>query len=80
MKPTGIVRKLDELGRLCIPKEIRKVFGWNDGDSMEIYVEGNSIIIKKYQPGCIFCGSMDNVVKFNGKRICKECLNGIKNI
>ena len=74
MKSTGIVRKVDELGRIVLPSELRKVLNINIKDPLEIYVSGDSIILKKYIPACIFCDSADNVKKFKGKNICKDCL------
>ena len=74
MKSTGIVRKVDELGRIVLPSELRKVLNINIKDALEIYVSGDSIILKKYIPACIFCDSADNVKKFKGKNICKDCL------
>lgn len=73
MKSTGIVKKIDELGRLVLPSETRKVMGMNSGDSVEIFVDGNRIILKRYEPGCIFCGEADDVVVYMEKRICREC-------
>jgi transcriptional pleiotropic regulator of transition state genes len=73
MKATGIVRKVDELGRVVIPKETRKVNGWNEFTPLEIYTEGDSIIMRKYQPACIFCDSTEEVTEFMGKKICSNC-------
>lgn len=74
MKSTGIVRKVDELGRVVIPIELRRTLGINEKDSLEIYVDGEKIILKKYEPACIFCGSADEVTNYRGKNICHECL------
>ncbi len=78
MKSTGIVRKVDELGRIVLPKELRKMFDIDHKDPIEIYVDGDSIILKKYEPACIFCESATDVVNFMDKRICKECISKIK--
>lgn len=75
MKSTGIVRKVDELGRIVLPMELRKCMDINIKDPLEIYTEGEYILVKKYQPACIFCNEASDVVTFNGKNICKECLN-----
>ncbi len=80
MKATGIVRQLDQLGRIVIPKELRTTFDLNEKDSIEIFVEGNDIILRKYQPACIFCNDATDVIQFNGKNICKKCLKKIKDI
>ena len=80
MKTTGIVRKVDELGRIVIPKEMRDKMGINCGDPIEIYVEGDKIILAKYEDCCSICGSLGELKSFKGKNICKNCLNELKNI
>lgn len=79
MKSTGIIRKIDELGRFVIPMEMRNKLDISNNDSLEIYVEGTSIILRKYQPDCVFCGSSKNVVEYKGKNVCEKCLNEMKN-
>ncbi len=74
MKSTGIVRKVDELGRIVLPIELRRNLGIEEKDALEIYVEGASVILRKYQPSCIFCDNADDVVNFKGKNICRSCL------
>ena len=78
MKSTGIVRKVDELGRIVLPIEIRKIMDINIKDPVEIFTDEDKIILKKYQPSCVFCGNADNVVYFNNKRICADCREKIK--
>ena len=78
MKSTGIVRKVDELGRIVLPSELRKSLGIEIKDSLEIYVSGDSIILKKYLPACIFCGEANEVTVFKGKYICSKCLKQLK--
>ena len=78
MKSTGIVRKVDELGRIVLPIEIRKIMDINIKDPVEIFTDDDKIILKKYQPSCVFCGNADNVVYFNNTRICADCLEKIK--
>ena len=73
MKSTGIVRKMDELGRIVLPMELRKTFNISYKDSLEIYTEGDTIILKKYEPCCIFCGDSSNITNFKGKNICGNC-------
>ena len=80
MKSTGIVRKIDELGRIVLPIELRKTLGIANHDSLEIYVEQDSIILRKYEPSCIFCGSNKGIAIFKGRSICKDCLEGISSI
>ncbi|AUM88319.1 AbrB/MazE/SpoVT family DNA-binding domain-containing protein [Clostridium botulinum] len=75
MKNTGIVRKIDSLGRIVLPKELRKALNIKDNETpLEIYTEGEEIILKKYEPACIFCGEAKEVINFKGKNICKICL------
>ena len=74
MKSTGIVRKVDELGRVVLPKELRNTLHIAQKDPLEIYVEGDTIILKKYEPACIFCGSASNVINFKDKKVCTECI------
>lgn len=78
MKSTGIVRKIDELGRIVLPMELRKVLNLNVKDSIEIYVEGDNIILKKYEPCCIFCGESTNISDFKGKNVCENCKKELK--
>ena len=73
MKSPRILRKVDELGRVLIPIELRRNLGIDERDSLEIFVENEKIILKKYEPACVFCGSADDVQNFRGKRVCKEC-------
>lgn len=78
MKSTGMVRKIDELGRIVLPIEIRKAMDISNHDALEIYVEEGAIILKKYEPACIFCGSANDVTLFRGKLVCAECCEGIR--
>ena len=78
MKSTGIIRNIDELGRLVVPKELRNKLGIAKNDPVEIYVEGEKIIIMKYLPVCHFCGSTDNISSFKTKKICASCIREIK--
>lgn len=77
MKSTGIVRKVDELGRIVLPIELRRTLDIEERDSLEIYVDGPTIVLKKYQPSCVFCGNAENVVAFKGKMICRDCLGSM---
>ena len=74
MKSTGIVRKVDELGRVVLPIELRRTLDIEVKDSLEIYVDGSQIILKKYEPACIFCGNALDIPNAKGKNICKSCL------
>jgi transcriptional pleiotropic regulator of transition state genes len=75
MKATGIVRKVDELGRVVIPIELRRTYKINIGDPLEIYVDSDKILLKKFVPTCMFCGGVnDTLITFNEKVICKTCV------
>jgi len=76
MKSTGIVRKVDELGRVVIPIELRRTLAIAEKDPLEIYVDNDRIILRKYEPSCacVFCGNADEVTVFKNKNICQECL------
>lgn len=74
MKSTGMVRKVDELGRVVLPIELRKTFNIVEKDALEIYTEGNTIILRKYEPACIFCGDARDVIVFKGRNVCKNCI------
>lgn len=80
LKSTGIVRKVDDLGRVVIPIELRRTLGIEEKDSLEIYVDGERIILKKYQPSCIFCGNADRVLPFKDKMVCTPCLQDIQQL
>jgi transcriptional pleiotropic regulator of transition state genes len=80
MKSTGIVRKIDDLGRMVIPIELRKTMNINKKDPMEIFVDEEKIILKKYEPACIFCGSADDTIEYEGRTICGECMENMKKL
>lgn len=75
MKATGIVRKVDELGRIVVPIELRRSLGIGDRDAVEMFMENGSIIIRKHQPSCVFCGSTEDVVEYRQKVVCKNCID-----
>lgn len=78
MKSTGIVRRVDELGRVVLPIELRRVLDIVEKDSMEIYVDGERIILRKYVPACVFCGEGNQVQHFRGKNVCHGCFTAIR--
>lgn len=78
MKSTGIVRKVDELGRIVLPIELRRTLDIDERDALEIYVDGNSVILRKYQPSCVFCDDADDVISYKGKNICRKCLTELE--
>lgn len=77
---TGIVRRVDELGRVVIPKEMRKALDIDQRDPIEISIEGSSIILNKYENRCVFCGAIRPSIKYNGKLVCSKCLKEINSI
>ncbi len=75
MKATGIVRRIDDLGRIVIPKELRTTLGIKDSDPLEFYMQGDGIVLVPYRPGCVFCGeSTEAMVEFKGQRVCRNCV------
>lgn len=75
MKSTGIVRKMDRLGRIVLPIELRRTLGIEIRDPLEIYVDGESIMLRKYEPACIICGENENLVDYKGRKICRDCIS-----
>lgn len=80
MKSTGIVRKLDQLNRIVVPKELIKTHNLKDNAALEIFTEGENIILRKYTPGCTFCNNLDNLKDFEGHKICGDCREKLKNV
>ncbi len=80
MKAIGIVRRVDDLGRIVIPKELRRNLCIEEGDPLEIYVDGDQVILKKYEPTCIFCGEGKDIKSFDGKNICPSCIKKISKL
>ena len=80
MKSTGIVRKVDELGRIVLPIELRRTLDIAERDALEIFVEGDNIILTKYPPACIFCDSSRNIINYMGKNICPDCIKTLKGL
>ena len=77
MKSTGIVRKVDELGRIVLPIELRRTLGIEEKDRIEIFVDGESIILRKYQPACIFCDNAKDIINYKGKNSCPDCIRAM---
>ena len=80
MNAVGIIRRLDELGRVVIPVELRRALDLNTKDSVEIIADGDSLILRKYQPNCLLCGSNTGLAEFRGRRICRRCLDELAGI
>lgn len=78
MKSTGIVRKVDELGRIVLPIELRRTLDIAEKDSLEIYVDGPAIVLRKYQPACIFCDDAKDVISYKGKNVCVNCIRAMQ--
>ena len=78
MKSTGIVRRIDEMGRVVLPAELRRTLDIGEKENLEIFVDGNSIVLKKYRPTCIFCDSGRDVSIFKGKNIWSRCLRQLR--
>ena len=80
MKTTGMIRQLDTLGRVVLPIELRRTLNINSRDMLEILVEGGSIILRKYEPNCHFCGSSSNLTPYKDNMICKHCLSELQKL
>ena len=74
MKSTGIVRRMDDLGRIVLPIELRRTLNIAERDALEIFVDSDSIVLRRYQPACVFCGHEKNVVEYRGKNVCRSCI------
>lgn len=74
MKSTGIIRKVDDLGRIVLPIELRRMLDIEERDELEIYMENERIILQKYEPSCIFCGSSRDLVSYRGRNVCQDCI------
>ena len=79
MKSIGIVREVDKLGRIVIPKELRRTLKMETGDSVEIFVDGDRIVLRSYHPTCIFCGNSEMLGEYRGTTVCSRCIEDIKN-
>lgn len=80
MKSTGIVRNIDELGRVVVPKEIRTTLGIANSDPVEFFVEEDKIVLRKYRPVCHFCGAVEEIVDFKNKKVCASCISELSAI
>lgn len=80
MKSTGIIRKIDDLGRIVLPAELRRSLDIGERDTLEIFVEGSAVVLKKYRPTCVFCDSTRDISVFRGKNICPRCLRELQSL
>ena len=78
MKSTGVCRRVDELGRIVIPVELRRTLGIEIRDPLEIFTENNTIILRKYEPACVFCGNSKDIISIKGRNICGECISELR--
>lgn len=77
MKSTGIIRKVDDLGRIVLPIELRRTLDIAERDELEIYMENDQIILRKYEPACLFCGADRKLASYNGKNVCRDCIKNM---
>lgn len=77
VKSTGIVRRMDELGRVVVPAELRRTLGLPEKAPIEIFTQGEEVILRRYEPLCVFCGQGGDMVQFHGKRVCRTCRQGL---
>ena len=80
MKSTGIVRKVDELGRIVLPVELRRTLDIAERDELEIYLDDDKVVLKKYEPSCIFCAGVHNLVNYHGRNVCMDCIQNLSEI
>ena len=80
MKSTGIVRKVDELGRIVLPIELRRTLDIEEKDALEIYVDADMIVLRKYQPACVFCEDAKDIVNYRGKNVCPKCVKELESL
>lgn len=78
MKPTGFVKKIDEMGRIVIPKSVRQALSVETGDNLQFFIDGDGIVMKKFSTACVFCGSGDDLSEFMGKYVCSNCISNLK--
>lgn len=80
MKSTGVVRRVDELGRIVIPIELRNKLGIVEKDPLEIYVDGSNIVLKKFETNCVFCGSSKKLIEYQDKLVCSKCIKKLTSL
>lgn len=79
MNSTGIIRTLDDMGRIVIPREIRRQLDMTDGvDGFEIFMDNGNIVLKKHKPSCVFCNAEENCMEFSGQTVCKNCIEKLQ--
>ncbi len=79
MKSTGIIRKVDDLGRIVLPIELRRMLDIAERDELEIYMESDQIVLRKYEPSCLFCGAEQDLITHRGKNVCQSCVRALTN-
>ena len=77
MKSTGIIRRIDALGRIVLPMELRRSLGWREQDRVEIFTEGEQVILRRFEPNCCFCGRGEELTEYRGKLVCAKCIRAL---
>ena len=80
MKSTGIIRKVDDLGRIVLPIELRRTLDIAERDELEIFMESGRIVLQKYEPSCIFCESAQSLMEYRGKNVCQACIRRMSEV
>lgn len=80
MKSTGIIRKVDELGRIVLPIELRRTLDIAEKDEIEIFMDNDQIVLQKFEPSCIFCGSSKKLITYRGKNVCRDCVHSMDSV
>lgn len=78
MKATGIIRRVDELGRIVLPIELRRNLDIAEKDELEIFLQDDTVVLRKYEPTCIFCGAAEKLITFRNKVICRNCVRSLQ--
>ena len=78
MKSTGIIRRIDALGRVVLPMELRRSLGWREQDRVEIFTEGEQVVLRRFEPNCSFCGRGEELTEFHGKPVCAKCIRELQ--
>ncbi len=80
MRATGVVRRVDQLGRIVLPKKLRKEFEFNEKNDIELLIDGDTIVLRKFMPSCVFCNTRDDVNVYKGRNICEKCMDELKDL
>ncbi|HHV59924.1 MAG TPA: AbrB/MazE/SpoVT family DNA-binding domain-containing protein [Clostridiaceae bacterium] len=80
MRATGVVRRVDQLGRIVLPKKLRKEFEFNEKNDIELLIDGDTIVLRRFLPSCVFCNTRENVSEYKGRNICENCMEELKKL